>query len=483
MWSLFMGRSQGNKTGTKAPGHGGTKGKCPACKSNLKPHPFSKLNPSMSELEFDSFKADIAANGQQDDIDLFEGKILDGRHRYRALVELNLTPRFRRFKGDRAAALRYVTSKGHHRNCSDSQNAARAVNHLDAFEAEAKTRKCLNGGAKQAESAQMRSPVATIIEKAKASEGAAGLFGVSARYVELAKKLKKESPDLFEDCFNDKLTITAAIQQARRAHRAKITRSLDGKHADLKDCNFLLGDVVEQLETIPSKSVRIIFADPPYNIGKKYHADSHGDARKDNDFLQWCSRWLIECKRVLTPDGSIFIMINGLYAARLEMVLRERGFHRRNTIYWWENNPENQTGNFSDAVRPIHYFTRDPEMFVFNDDVRIPSKRNIIGDKRGLDHGKLPDNVWIEGRIPGNAIERVPFADAPPQLPASIPETCIKVASEIGDTVLDPFNGNGTTGIAALLNGRKYIGIDQSKKYLEQSRKWIASQLARRKHD
>jgi site-specific DNA-methyltransferase (adenine-specific) len=54
------------------------------------------------------------------------------------------------------------------------------------------------------------------------------------------------------------------------------------------------------------------------------------------------------------------------------------------------------------------------------------------------------------------------------------------VASEAGDTALDPFNGNGTTGIAALRNGRKYIGIDQSKKYLDQSRKWIAAQLAKK---
>ncbi|HZL37281.1 MAG TPA: site-specific DNA-methyltransferase, partial [Tepidisphaeraceae bacterium] len=64
-----------------------------------------------------------------------------------------------------------------------------------------------------------------------------------------------------------------------------------------------------------------------------------------------------------------------------------------------------------------------------------------------------------------------------------IPERCIRIASDPGDTILDPFNGNGTTGIAALRAGRKYIGIDRSKLYLEQSRKWIATQVAKVKEE
>jgi DNA modification methylase len=224
----------------------------------------------------------------------------------------------------------------------------------------------------------------------------------------------------------------------------------------------------------------LLRTDPPYNIGKRYHADPHGDAMEDAKFLTWCERWLTECKRVLTPDGSLFVMINGPYAARIEMILRGLEMHRRNTIYWWENNPENQKGNFSDAVRPIHYFTKHTDLFVFHDDVRVDSRRQAIGDSRGLDAGKIPDNVWIDCRIPGNSKERVPFKDAPPQLPLAIPDRCIRVASDPGDTVLDPFNGNGVTGVAAIANGRKYIGFDRSVKYLKQSRTWIAAQLAKR---
>lgn len=211
---------------------------------------------------------------------------------------------------------------------------------------------------------------------------------------------------------------------------------------------------------------------------KSYNADPDGDALPDADFLAWCRAWLAECARVLTPDGSLFVMMTCRYAARLEIILRELGLHQRNLIFWWENNPEHQKGNFSDAVRLIHYFTRSATDFVFVDDVKVDSRRNVIGDKRGIDGGKLPDNVWIDCRIPGNSREAVPFAKHPPQLPVAIPERCILVASEPGDTVLDPFNGNGTTGIAALRNGRKYIGIDRSALYLKQSKQWIAAALA-----
>jgi hypothetical protein len=100
----------------------------------LKPHRFAELLPLMTEAEYHALKSDIAANRQRDDIELYEGKILDGRNRHRACIELGVKPRTRHFKGSESDALAFVYSKAVHRNMTDSQKAASAVKMLPHFE-------------------------------------------------------------------------------------------------------------------------------------------------------------------------------------------------------------------------------------------------------------------------------------------------------------------------------------------------------------
>lgn len=441
----------------------------------LEAHELAGLLPKMNPAELRSLIADIDANGQREKIDLFEGKILDGRNRYDACLHLKIKPKTKVFRGSREDAVSLIYSRANHRNMNEGQRAIAAAKFEPHFSKLAAARKlaALNKGSR---------PGTATGTGATARDQAGALFGVSGRYVSDAKWLMEHASDLAEQVFKGELPLTRAKRAAQREHKSNELRAaIKTAPKDLTDCELIHGDVIDRLEKFKAKSVRVVFADPPYNIGKNYHGDATRDARSDPAFLDWCKRWLSECGRTLTADGSLFVMMNAHYAARLEIILRELGLHRRNTIYWWENNPEHQSGNFSDAVRLIHYFTRTRNDFVWNDHARVDSRRKLIGDKRAIDAGKVPDNVWIDCRIPGNARDRVPFADAPPQLPIAIPERCILYASESGDTVLDPFNGNGTTAIAALLNARKFIGIDQSKKYLEQSRKWIAAQLAARR--
>jgi DNA modification methylase len=414
----------------------------------------------MSDAEYSSLLAWMRDGGKVEPIVLHENKVLDGRHRLRAHLELGTRPRFIKFDPAWGDPIEWVIGVNSHRSKSDGQRAYEAAKFMSDL-------------------ARLRRKSAADLD-GRASELAATRFGVSPRQVEYARVLMKRAPKLFGKLGTDRTyNVNRAMQEHNRHLRARLHRSaVAAAPADMHNCDLRLGDVVERLEEIPSKSVRVIFGDSPYNLKKHYHGDKSGDARTDAEFLAWCRAWLAGCARVLAADGSLFVMMNNRYAGRLESILRELGLHWRNTIYWWENNPENQRGNFSDAVRQILYFTRDRNSFVWNDDVRVDSRRNAIGDKRGLDAGKIPDNVWIDCRIPGNSGERVPFRDAPPQLPVAIPERCILIASEPGDTILDPFNGNGTTAVAALTHGRRYIGIDRSRKYLEQSRRWISAQLA-----
>ena len=440
---------------------------------DLQPHPLCARLPVASDADYGSLKAGIEANGQRRKITLFEGAILDGRHRYRACLELGIEPKFEQFDGDYAAAIELVIDEATGRHMTTGQKCWAAAQFMED----------LVGGRTLGRPADENSPKFGAIS-GKSSALAALRFGVSLGNVENARLLMVRSPKLFARLGNDSgFNVHRAMQQYRREGRSsevrQTRRTAVAAEGDLlAGGELLLGDCIEQLQTRPGHSVRMVFTDPPYDIGKQYHDDPSGDRLGDDAYFAWCRFWLAECARVLTPDGSIFVMIDGRHSMGMEQAMRDAGLHRRNAIYWWENNPENQTGNFSDAVRVIHYYTKSPSSFVFHDDVRVPSRRKLIADKRAVDDGKLPDNVWIDGRIPGNSLDRVPFADAPPQLPLQIPETCVKVSTDPGDIVLDPFNGNGTTAIAAIVHGRKYVGIERSAKYLKQSEQWIASRVA-----
>src|SRR3569832_1804129 len=138
----------------------------------------------------------------------------------------------------------------------------------------------------------------------------------------------------------------------------------------------------------------------------------------------------------------------------------------------------------------ILYFTKDEREFTFNADaVRVASARQTTyADARANPKGKLPDDTWYlrpqevdgnnflpdqdtwyESRLSGTFKEREGWHGC--QMPVAVLDRIIKAASNPGDLVLDPFNGSGTTVVAAALQGRKYVGIDQSEAYVSYARK------------
>ena len=105
------------------------------------------------------------------------------------------------------------------------------------------------------------------------------------------------------------------------------------------------------------------------------------------------------------------------------------------------------------------------------------SWRNENGDTRAVADGKVPGNVWTEfPRIVGNSAERI--AGFPTQLPEALLERIIQMASNPGDLVLDPFNGSGTSGVAAIKNSRRYIGIEIWPPYADAARDRLSGTTA-----
>ena len=224
-----------------------------------------------------------------------------------------------------------------------------------------------------------------------------------------------------------------------------------------------LGDCIEIMKTFPDKSVDLVFADPPFNIGIKY------DVYKDNipyeEYYEWSKKWILETHRILKDTGSIYIAIGDEFAAEINMILKRTGFHFRNWIIWYYTFGQNQRKKFNRAHTHILYFTKDKKHFTFNDkDIRVPSARQIkYNDKRANPLGKIPDDVWTFPRVCGNFKERI--GKHPCQMPEALLERIIKASSNEGDLVLDPFGGTGTTAAVAKKLNRNFITIELSPTY------------------
>lgn len=252
---------------------------------------------------------------------------------------------------------------------------------------------------------------------------------------------------------------------------------------------LIVGDCLSALPTLPDGCVNLIGTDPPFNIGLDY--EGYDDNLPPDVYLDKLRTFAVQARRVLKPDGSLFLFIGQRYQARASVILEDAGFHWRNTIVWHYTFGSNQRTKFTPSWTPILYFTHHPESFTFNADaVRVPSARQLIyNDRRANASGKVPDDTWVllpercpeffredqdawlVNRVCGTHKER---AGHTTQLPLALVERIIRVASNPGELVLDPFAGSGTVLVAARNLGRRYLGIEISAQTAEIAHRRLA---------
>ena len=454
----------------------------------LKNHPAADAWPMMDDERYSELRADIEMNGQREPITLCDGMILDGRNRYRACVDLGIEPLTRQYAGDPWA---FAWSLNGARR--DLEATVRALIFKRCEDGSAKWEKRLakiaeDGNRKKAEAAKGNANAAkdrakTVVDHcdqpvkkpkvAVAREARAAEAKVSPATMARADQIAKR-PDLEEKVVAGEMKPAEALREIRSDKRRKELANAAAKadaerRDDRPQWSILNVDVIDGLEAIRDEHgpARLIFTDPPYNIGIDYGDGEKADLLSPQAYMKWVRQWLGLCWDCLTDDGSLWVMIGDEYAAEYCTEIKAAGFTVRSWIKWYETFGVNCSNKFNRTSRHIFYAVKDEKSFVFNPEpVTRPSDRQTkYGDNRAAAGGKLWDDVWQIPRLTGTCAERIP--DFPTQLPLALVEPIVLCASMPGDLVVDPFNGSGTTGVASIQNGRKYVGIEKSEKFAD----------------
>ncbi len=252
---------------------------------------------------------------------------------------------------------------------------------------------------------------------------------------------------------------------------------MDKPYFEKPKFKLFLGDSISLLKNIPENFIDMIFADPPYFLSSGTFTCHNGkmvsvkkgewdlsNGTKDN--FDFHLAWIKECRRVLKPEGTIWI--SGTYHSIYQcgFALEVCGFHFLNDIAWFK---PNASPNLS-----CRFFTASHETLLW--------ARKDKKSKHTFNYSLMKNGLWPEDQLKkkGSQMRSVWSIDTPKpaekkygkhptQKPFNLLRRIVLASTKKGDLILDPFTGSSTTGIAAYISGRSFIGIDSEKQYLDLS--------------
>ena len=232
------------------------------------------------------------------------------------------------------------------------------------------------------------------------------------------------------------------------------------------------GDALEVLRKLPDNSVDLIFADPPYNIGKNFN----GHIEKwssDDEYLKWCYKWLDLCIQKLKPDGSFYVMTATQFMPFFDIYLRGKLEILSRLVWYYDSSGVQAKKYYGSMYEPILFCVKDKNNYKFNTqdilvEAKTGAKRKLIDYRKSIptiyNTEKVPGNVWEFARVRYRMDE---YENHPTQKPIALLERIIKASSNLGDVVLDPFSGTFTTCFVAKELGRNSIGIELQNEYVK----------------
>ena len=233
------------------------------------------------------------------------------------------------------------------------------------------------------------------------------------------------------------------------------------------------GDCMEVLRMMKSGTVDLIFADPPYNLGKDFGnpSDQWNCAA---DYIAWCKRWIDECMRVLKDSGTAYLMFATQYMPHFDIYISEK-YHVLCRIVWaYDSSGVQSKKMFGSLYEPIlmaHKDAKQPATFNAQE-ILVEAKTGAT--RKLMDYRKNPPKPYHAEKVPGNVwtfprvrYKMAEYENHPTQKPESLLERIILASSNPGELVLDPFAGSFTASAVAVRLGRAAVGIELNEDYFE----------------
>lgn len=238
-------------------------------------------------------------------------------------------------------------------------------------------------------------------------------------------------------------------------------------------CQMIHGNTDEVLDNyVQDASIDLIFADPPYNIGKKFSL-FHDKWSSDIEYTNWCYQWIDICVKKLKPTGSMYLMTSTQSMPYLDLYIREKLFILSRIVWSYDSSGMQAKKYYGSLWEPILFCVKDKNQYTFNTaDILVEAKtgarRKLVDYRKKIPQRynikKVPGNVWEFSRVRYRMDE---YENHPAQKPEKLIERIIKASSNKGDLILDPFAGTFTTCAVAQRLHRKSIGIEFQRDYIE----------------
>jgi site-specific DNA-methyltransferase (adenine-specific) len=246
--------------------------------------------------------------------------------------------------------------------------------------------------------------------------------------------------------------------------------SLDdsGRGRDILYC----GDTFTILPKLPESGFDLIFADPPYNLNKRFGTETF-ELRSAEEYEEWLDSWLRLCVPLLKPAASVYICGDWRSSSAIQRV-GSKYLRLQNRITWEREKGRGAKKNWKNAAEDIWFFTVS-EDYTFNLD-QVKQRRRVIApyrengkpkdwneSEKGNFRDSHPSNIWSDITVPFWSMPE--NTDHPTQKPEKLLAKIIIASTNPGDLILDPFAGSGTTAVAAKKLGRHFVAIESDEQY------------------
>jgi len=216
----------------------------------------------------------------------------------------------------------------------------------------------------------------------------------------------------------------------------------------------------------------LIFADPPYNIGKNFNG-TKDKWESDKDYLEWSYQWLDLCIKKLKSNGSFYVMTSTQNMPYFDIYLRKHLTILSRIVWYYDSSGVQAKKYYGSLYEPILFCVKDKNNYIFNsEDILVEAKTGAV--RKLIDYRKPIPTVYNSKKVPGNVweIPRVryrmnEYENHPTQKPIALLEKIVKASSNEGDVVLDPLSGTFTTSYVAKQLKRKSIGIEIQEEYVK----------------